>query len=346
RHQEKDGHWDRKKWADGPNISGGDVAVTGLATLAFLGAGYTSKDGGKYADVVRRAENWMCSTLDEATKHHPWSPVKLGDFDTNMYEQGMAALALAEAYGMTRDERLRKYAQAAVDAVVEAQGPYEGWTYQSKHGKAGRNDTSITGWQVMALKSAKIAGLKVDGSAFQGASHWLEVATDPANGVVAYESAPTIDKVKRGSGTMALCAAGMIMQQFLGTPSDSPQVKAAADQLKKYLPTWDTAAVDTTFAPYPGGKNGTNYYYWYYGSLGMFQYGGDHWAKWNEAMKKILTEHQRKGGPLDGTAADVDGSYDPVGSGGVPHGGRVMSTALAALTLEVYYRYLPLYSTK
>ena len=98
--------------------------------------------------------------------------------------------------------------------------------------------------------------------------------------------------------------------------------------------------------PMPGGKNGTNYYYWYYGSLGMFQFGGEHWAKWNEAMKKILVEHQRKGGPLDGTVNDVDGSYDPVGSGGIPHGGRVMATALAALTLEVYYRYLPLYSKK
>jgi hypothetical protein len=76
----------------------------------------------------------------------------------------------------------------------------------------------------------------------------------------------------------------------------------------------------------------------------MFQYGGEHWTKWNEAMKKILVEQQRKGGPLDGTANDVDGSYDPVGSGGIPHGGRVMATALAALTLEVYYRYLPLYS--
>jgi hypothetical protein len=253
RHQEKDGHWDRKKW-EGADFSGGDVGMTGLAMLAFLGAGYTSRDGGKYGDVVRRAENWFCSTLDEATKHHPWTPVKFGEFDTNMYEQGMATLALAEAYGMTRDERLRKYAQAAVDAVVDAQGPYEGWTYQSKHGKAGRNDTSITGWQVMALKSAKIAGLKVDGSAFQGASHWLEVATKPANGVVAYESAPTIDKVKPGDGSMAMCAAGMIMQQFWARPKTARRSGPRPTSSRSTCPLGTRPAWTRPSAPRPAAR--------------------------------------------------------------------------------------------
>jgi hypothetical protein len=72
--------------------------------------------------------------------------------------------------------------------------------------------------------------------------------------------------------------------------------------------------------------------------------GGKYWENWNAAMKKSLLDNQRKGGPMDGTAEDVDGSWDPVGGGYVPTGGRVFSTALGALSLEVYYRYLPLYT--
>jgi hypothetical protein len=61
-------------------------------------------------------------------------------------------------------------------------------------------------------------------------------------------------------------------------------------------------------------------------------------------MKKALLDNQCKGGPMDGTENDKDGSWDPVGGGHVPTGGRVFSTALGALSLEVYYRYLPLYT--
>jgi len=87
-----------------------------------------------------------------------------------------------------------------------------------------------------------------------------------------------------------------------------------------------------------------NFYYWYYATLCMFQVGGDHWNTWNKNMKSTLITNQRKGGPLDGTNKDVDGSWDPIGGGHVSYGGRVFSTALGALTLEVYYRYLPLYA--
>jgi hypothetical protein len=72
--------------------------------------------------------------------------------------------------------------------------------------------------------------------------------------------------------------------------------------------------------------------------------GGDVWKSWNASIKKTLLNSQRKGGPPDGSRRDVDGSWDPVGGGHVSVGGRVFSTSLGALTLEVYYRYLPLYA--
>jgi hypothetical protein len=336
RHQDADGAWDSLKW-EGDNKD--KVSMTGLAMLAFLGAGHTSKTG-LFKDNVKRAEKWLVDRLEnENTKRGKYCPY--GWFYASMYSQGIGALALAEAYGMTKNTKLLKPAQAAIDYIEKAQGPYEAWNYHSKKGKTGRNDTSVSGWCLMALKSAKTAGLKVKGDAFQGAMAWLNAATSPSTGYCTY-AAKDINALKRLNGTMATCAAGMIMRQFMGATRNDPMVVAAAKSMTSYLPEWNIDS-KSMFHPVPKGKNGTNYYYWYYGSLGMFQVGGEYWKKWNASMKKVLLENQRKGGPLDGTIKDIDGSFDPVGGGGVHHGGRVMSTALAALSLEVYYRYLPLY---
>ena len=83
-------------------------------------------------------------------------------------------------------------------------------------------------------------------------------------------------------------------------------------------------------------------YYWYYGTLTVFQVGGEPWKKWNASLRDMLCENQRRGGPMDGSSNDVDGSWDPVCTW-ASRGGRVYSTAMGALSLEVYYRYLPMY---
>jgi hypothetical protein len=334
RHQENDGRWAAKKWEGADEYDG---AMTGLATLAFLGAGYTSK-AGKFRDNVRRAVNWMVADQNDD-----------GSFKSNakccMYGHGMITLALSEAYGMAKEPHVGEAAQKASDYIVAAQGPYEAWNYRHKKGVAGRNDNSVTGWQVMALKSAKVAGLKVDMVAFQGASNWLEraILRQPKYdhiGWCAY--AGTINGVKPGAGSPAMAAAGMIMRQFIGIPRTDPLMKGTADLLTKCKfmePRWPEGKVAGGV-----GYGPDNFYYWYYATLALFQMGGEHWEKWNKKLLiGILVPNQRKGGPLDGSANDVDGSWDPVGGGGVGRGGRVMSTALGALSLEVYYRYLPLY---
>ena len=68
-----------------------------------------------------------------------------------------------------------------------------------------------------------------------------------------------------------------------------------------------------------------------------------HWKSWNTRLKKTLLQNQRKGGPMDGSAKDVDGSWD-CKMGWAPTGGRVYTTAINALSLEIYYRYLPMYT--
>jgi hypothetical protein len=128
----------------------------------------------------------------------------------------------------------------------------------------------------------------------------------------------------------------------MGVPKDDPLMKGTADLLKdsKYMqPKWPKGKVSGI------GYGPDNFYYWYYATLANFQMGGEHWKSWNKKLLLgILVPNQRQGGPMDGSANDVDGSWDPVGGGGVGTGGRVMSTALGALSLEVYYRYLPVYT--
>jgi hypothetical protein len=102
-------------------------------------------------------------------------------------------------------------------------------------------------------------------------------------------------------------------------PREHPAGREAGDFLLQELP----------------GQSKANLYYWYYGTLAMYQLQGSHWSRWNEALRAALLPSQIQEGPLAG-------SWDPDGVWG-GYGGRVYSTALSALCLEVYYRFLPLY---
>jgi hypothetical protein len=242
-----------------------------------------------------------------------------------VYASGLGTLAIAEAYGMTKDARLRPSAQKGVGYILKIQDKYAGW----HHG--GLRSTSVSGWMVMALKSAKIAGLRVDGAGFQGATNWIDKMTDPGTGKIGY--------TRRGHSPWGqaypMTAVGVVCRQFMGVPRSDPMMRKQADLLLQAIPSWEQEN-------HPR-KSAQNPYHWYYGTLAMFQMGGRHWAGWNAALKKTLVTNQRKGGPRDGSKADVDGSWDCTMGWG-PTGGRVYTTAINALSLEVYYRYLPMYS--
>ncbi len=307
RHQEKEGHWVCRKYQA---REANDVGVTSLALLAFLGAGHTEKSG-KFRDNVMRAQKYLMSKQKASGK--------IQGTGRDGYEHAVAGLALAEAYGMGRNPEVGKVAQKAVDYSVNLhQVPYSGWRYHAKQ----KPDTSATGWFVMQLKSAKVAGLKVDGAAFQGATNWLDKATDK-QGRSGYTTS--------ARGTVGLTAVAMVGRQFMGVGSEAEVLKKGAKYVLTKTPAWP-------------GKKRERFYYWYYGTLAMFQMGGKQWKSWNPAMKNALLPNQRRGGPMDGSTRDVDGSWDPSEWLDENKGGRVYTTALGALTLEVYYRYLPMYA--
>jgi hypothetical protein len=243
-----------------------------------------------------------------------------------IYNHAIATLAMCEAFWMTRNPRYKRPAQAGLDFIARARNPYLAWRYEPR---GGDNDTSVTGWMIMALKSGKFAGLMIDPDAFDGARRWIDSVTDPEFGQVGY-NAPG-GSVARPEGlqdrfppekSQAMTAAGILTRIFLGEdPRTSEPIRKGAQLCLERLPAWnpDDGSIDM--------------YYWYYASLALFQVGGPTWKRWNAAMVPAIVRSQHPEG--QGSRA---GSWDPVGPWG-GDGGRVYATACMVMCLEVYYRY-------
>jgi hypothetical protein len=330
KHQEANGQWIPKKYQASKGQT--DTACTSLALLAFLGAGHTEKVG-RYKDNVRRAIAWLKSVQTEEGCVY-----QKGDFDALHpggpgYSHAMAGMALAEAAGMARVSDTIRAAQKAVDysCQIHGHGTLEGDDYGKGKGAwrympGMEPDTSVTGWYIMQLKSAKVSGMQVPNASFKRAIEWLDkvmekAAEDEGYGP-AYRYIYQRGKYEKYTGLFKeyrLTAIGCLGRQFTGTPKD--QLEGTVSHFMKV-------------GGVPGQGN-WDLYYWYYATLCIFQQGGPLWKKWNEGMKAVLLGAQRKGG-------DEDGSWDPQGDFN-EYWGRVGQTALSILCLEVYYRYLPMY---
>ena len=300
-----------------------DVGVTGLALLAFLGAGYTDRGSARqnpYAGNVRMGLRFLMESQGDTGCLGPRAGAHF------IYNHAIATLALCEAHWMTRNPRYKAPAAAGLKYLMRARNPYMAWRYGAR---SGENDTSVTGWAVMALKSGKYAGFDVDPDAFTGARQWIDKATNPMTGQVGYNFPGGL--VARPEGmvdrfpperSQAMTASGIMTRLLSGEPPTSEIVAKGAALCLNQPPRWD---------PTDGS---IDMYYWYWGTLAMFQVGGDPWGKWNEALKEAVVKHQH----LEGNGSRT-GSWDPAGPWGIQDGGRVYSTALMTLCMEIYYRY-------
>ncbi len=292
-----------------------DVGVSALALLAFLGRGNSQKNG-NYKLTVERGLRWLRSQQD-ADGAVGWD----AEDSETIYNHALATLALCDAYALSNDFRLRPAAERAVAFCLKAQNPGLGWKYGIKPGKS---DSSLTGWMLLALKTARLAGLEVPDEAIEAGRSWLERATGE-DGATGYESAgsgsaymPALEEQIAGKMYRELpvmTAVGLACRLSLGAKRSEEVLRLGKDLLLQELPAWD-------------GRDyqGVSFYYWYYGTLAMFQWGGEDWQTWNQALQQALLPTQRPGG-----------SWDPLGEWAFV-GGRVYSTALNALSLETYYR--------
>ena len=324
-HQEADGRWDASSHGAGRETKvlghdrkgagiNADTGITGLALLAFLSAGNTHFEG-EYRRNVQHGLEFILGK--QATDGNLAGEAKLF---ARMYCHGMATLAICEGYAMTGDHRMRGYVENAVQYSINSQDQTTGsWRYLPSE----RGDMSQFGWQVMSLKSAELAGIRIPGETRSGMLRFLRsVSKGEHGGLASYR--PT----ERPSETMT--AEALACRFFLGIQQDDRAIREATSYLNQQLP----------------GSGKANLYYWYYGTISLFQarsasrsprYGASEnaWIQWNQALQRQLLARQERVG-------DHAGSFSPDTVWG-SYGGRVYSTALATLCLEVYYRYLPVY---
>ncbi len=334
RHQADDGSWSHRclgskspdsKCETGAACTGPgktyEMAHTGLALLAFQAGGHYYFNEKTYSDEVRAGLDWMVE--HQRPDGGLVGSAPLGRFPNFhqyfMYEHGIATFALAEACAVAAamdqavDPRYFDAAKKAVDFIQRMQYQDGGWRYWDDPARAG--DTSVTGWQVLALKTAREAGIPVSEECIAKIRKFFASRETGENGRTGYDS--------RSPATEATTGVGMLAKQFLLGEPDGPLVRDAADFLADYAEKhWSD--------PEAKGQQ-RDFYLWYNCTLAMFQAGGEPWERWNPPVRDTIIRLQRD----DGCAR---GSWDPSSKWGGP-GGRIYTTALAALTLEVYYRY-------
>lgn len=305
-HQRSDGGW-RFTFDDGPcqgvcrnsGSVGTTTGATSLALLPFLGAGYTHLQG-PYQETVGKGLAYLSGRMLE-TSHG-------GDLqEGTMYAQGLAALTLCEAYAMTGDRNLQGYAQKSIDFICAAQHPRGGWRYTP--GQPG--DTTVTGWQVMALKSASLMQLSVPPEVIEKVNKYLDGVQSGSGAFYGYQS------TERSPSSTAI---GLLLRMYSGWPRDDKRLDRGVTYLAGLKPSK------------------TDVYFNYYATLVLHHHDGNPWPVWNTRMRDYLVETQARTGHEKGSW------FFPDQHGTI--GGRLYTTAMCIMILEVYYRYMPLYGTR
>lgn len=335
RHQKRDGSWSfnhRTAQCDAacsqPGAFGNsNMGATALALLAYMGSGSSYTDG-DYQQTIERGIVYLLKNAKAVKNGQNLDLRGNAQGNSGMYIQGLATICLTEAIAMNElaiaaagrnspkigvkdaatvheeTRQLRLAAQKAIKFIVDAQHAGGGWRYSP--GEAG--DTSVVGWQVMALISGRSAKLQVPRTVFSKTSRFLDRVSLEDGAYYGY-----MGPSKKESTT----AIGLLCRMYLGWDRLRPGLRNGVKFLDKTGPAKD------------------DMYYNYYATQVLHHWGGDEWTKWNERMREQLVKTQKKSG-------HAAGSWDVADKHG-GQGGRLYMTCLAAMTLEVYYRHLPLY---
>ena len=313
---QKDGLWSLGgPYSDGcPDGIENQLAATAMALLAFQGAGHTTTEGEHQAVVARGWRRLLKAQEADGSFYLGTLP-----YLHALYSHAQATIALCELYGMTGDHRYREPAERAVAYCVRAQGAEGGWKYVP--GQDG--DMSVTGWYMMALKSAEMAGISVPPEVFQRLEAFVDsVAVD--NGV-RYGYMRPVPTKPVGGVTEAVTAEGLLCRQYLGWTRNEPRLVEGVKRL-----------LSETKVDFQDHKN---VYAWYYITQVAHNMEGDLWSRWNARLLETLPAAQVKTGR-------ERGSWDPSLDRWGHVGGRLFVTCFCTYMLEVYYRHLPLYGAQ
>lgn len=274
---------------------GAHVGITSLACLAFMADGHMPGRG-PYGDVVNKGLDFVLDNVSESgliaasTSHGP------------MYGHGFATLFLGEIYGMTGDPRCREALLKAVRLIVNTQNPEGGWRYQPVPVDA---DVSVTICQVMALRSARNAGLSVPKTTIDRAVSYVRRCQNPSDGGFRYT-------LSGGGSMFPRSAAGVATLFYAGIYEDE-----AIERGLEYVHESGSQG---------GFGQGSHFFYGhYYASQAMFLAGGEDWAKWFPRVREMVVKAQ-----------NADGSWQA-------NHGNSYGTAMSLLVIQVPNRLLPIF---
>ncbi len=317
-HQLPDGGWNmdhtvgpgnHRTSPDPGNASQARAGATALALLPLLGYGNTHKSG-TYKNQVEAGLKFLMAN---------GKPVGRGvsylEPGGTMYSHGLVSIVFCEAFAMTKDPYPKPFAQGTIWFIEDAQDPNGGgWRYQPR--QAG--DTSAVGWQLMALKSAKIGGLEINPKTLKLTEKFLDSVSIDSGAFYGYTAPPARPVAD------ARTAVGLLCRMYMGWEKDAPGIVDGTELMSKKGPDID---------------NTPDAYYNYYASQVMKHMGGRQWKDWNPPMRDSLVATQDKKGVSAGSWTPGAGHADKAG-------GRLYVTAMNCMTLEVPFRYLPLYGDK
>ncbi len=315
--QRQDGSWDFVDvgLSGNPGKVHNPIGGTAYALLPFLAAGQTHKDG-NYKKQINAALTFLTNVgVNVPAGYDLRGVLNKGNEDAEpneaYYVHGAATLALCEAYGMTNDRRLRRPAESAVHFILNSQDPKGGgWRYLPQE----PGSTSVTTIQLMALMSAKKAGIKVPDNALQGVMHYLDSVQIDGAGRYGYE-------VEKKHYKGSITAMALLCRMYLGWQREDGDMA-------------DGVALLDKAGPYD------NLYTNYFATQTLRNWGGDEWLRWNERLRDDLIAQQEQSGAEKGSWTPRDRADYSIS------GGRLLTTCLATLTLQVYYRYQPLLPDK
>jgi hypothetical protein len=284
-------------WAASEGGDRHEVAMTGYVLMAFMSAGQVP-DEGEYGRNVTQGVTFLLNCIQSD------GFIKAGN--TNMYGHGIASIALAEAYGQTKDPRMKNKVEAAIKLIINCQNDQGGWRYPPRVGDA---DLSVTVLQVVALRAAKNSGLEVPQATIDRAVRYVQSCYDPRSGGFTYQP-------HNQQPGFARTAAAVYSLQVCGQ-YDDPHVKTGMEYLFRTREDrqWFT-------------------YGHFYAAPAMYMIGGDNWERWYDQMKTKLIPAVKKQGDLVW--------WEPTWDGG-GRVGAIYSTAVYTMILAMPYHYVPLY---
>jgi hypothetical protein len=301
--------------------NGTDTGLVACGLLAFLSSGSTPGRG-PYGREAALCVDYLCANAqpwgeDSAGRKRSllWRDGGRGGI---MYHHGLATLALAEAWGESRDPRVGEILQQAVRLILDSQTVgmdalgrrrygvhHGGWRYQPRPGEA---DLSVTVMQVVALRASQNAGVDVPRAAIDHAVEYLKRCYDPAEGNFRYQPEGNVHK---GPALNAGAALALELAGAYDAPETIAAVKAASGADEKDFQHW-------------------RYYLAYYAAQAMYQHGQG-WEAFHARMAAMaLADQQSAGGPAGPIAADQDS-------------GTLYSTAAAVQILNIPRGFLPIY---